>query len=148
MGNGKTFGAANLAAFHEWSRIRTEQGDWDRFIRRGKLNRTKIADGCNFGTAVFGQNPAVSRALEALETHLRKEKVLSPLTKNPLEAAGAVSSIAARSDESASRLERRVKTLQECCAAQQAEILHLHQRLRRYEHIESHLGQTGRLLPS
>lgn len=57
MGNGKTFGAANLAAFQEWSDKRTVQNDWERFIRQEKLNRTKIAEDCQFGTAVFGQNP-------------------------------------------------------------------------------------------
>ncbi|ROQ43332.1 hypothetical protein EDB94_2788 [Marinobacter sp. 3-2] len=148
MGNGKTFGAANLAAFHEWSQSRTEKGDWDKFIRRGILNRTKIANDCNFGKAVFGQNPSVSRALEALETQLRKERVLPPLTQNPSKSERAFSSIAARSTESASHLERRVKTLEERCAAQQAEILKLHQKLRRYQHLDDHLGETGRLLPS
>jgi hypothetical protein len=147
MGNGKTFGAANLAKFLEWSNKRSEQNDWERFIRRGKLNRTKIAADCQFGTAVFGQNPRVSLALQALETRLQQECILSAAGKDHTETAAAFKSVSERSALNASRLEQRVKTLEERCAAQQAEVLRLNQKFRQYEHLDNHLAQTGRLLP-
>ncbi|MCL1479191.1 MAG: hypothetical protein MH219_17550 [Marinobacter sp.] len=147
MGNGKTFGAANLAAFQEWSDKRTVQNDWERFIRQEKLNRTKIAEDCQFGTAVFGQNPGVSRALQALEIRLRREGILPPIGRDPTETTAALTSVSERSALNALRLERRVKTLEERCAVQQAEILRLNQKLNQYKHIDDHLAQTGRLLP-
>lgn len=147
MGNGKTFGALNLAKFQEWSEERFEQDDWGRFIRRGKLNRTKIASDCKFGTAVFGQNPRVSLALQALETRLRQECILPAAGKEHTETEAALMSLSERSALNASRLERRVKTLEERCAAQQAEILRLNQKLNQYAHLDDHLAQTGRLLP-
>lgn len=47
-----------------------------------------------------------------------------------------------------SKAEARVKVLEEQNAALKAEVCDLREQLRRYDHLDDHLGRTGRLLPA
>lgn len=154
MANGKERAQANVKAFKDWAQRREVEGDWGRFVRRGRLNRTLIARECQFGSSVFGQNPKVRSALADLEANLRQAGVL-PSIKGKKTRQGAfdeepeasMDALEQRVATSASRDAQRIKALEERCAAQLVEIAQLRERLRQYEHMEEHLARTGRMLP-
>ncbi len=49
---------------------------------RGQLNRIKVAKGIGCGKSALNQNPALKKALKALEDELRSIGVLLPLTNS------------------------------------------------------------------
>ncbi|MBI5921984.1 MAG: hypothetical protein HY847_10120 [Betaproteobacteria bacterium] len=146
--SGQQLAAANIKKFGDWVAERDAAGDWQDYIRAGKLNRSEIANECGFALSVVRQNPAVKAALEALEASLHERGILGGT-----EAPGA-----AKDDPTALALERRVmaakakaeqrvKALEEQNAALRAEIADLREQLARYRHLEEHLYRTGRMLP-
>ena len=149
MANGQQLAAENLKRFESWSKEREAAGDWADYIRQGQLNRTEVAAECGFAKSVLRQNPAVKAALEALESRLRAEGSLphgkgekSPQTQD--EAASA--SVERRIVTLNNRSEQRVKALEEQNAALRAEVLELREQLKRYQMIDDHLAQTGRMV--
>ncbi|XGA78621.1 VPA1267 family protein [Halomonas sp. CH40] len=149
MANGQERAAANIAKFEVWASERQVAGDWTDYIRQGQLNRTEIAAECGFAKSALRQNPAVKTALEALEVRLRAEGTLpsgkgkkSPQAQD--EAASA--SVEQRIVTLNNRTEQRVNALEEQNAALRAEVRELREQLKRYQIIDDHLAQTGRLV--
>jgi hypothetical protein len=79
MPNGKELAQKNVDSFLLWQSCQTDEG-FTEIIHRGQLNRGEIAKACGFGVSALRQNPALKTALEALESDLRKRKILPPLT--------------------------------------------------------------------
>lgn len=146
--SGQQLAAANVKKFGDWVAERDVAGDWQDYIRAGKLNRSEIANECGFALSVVRQNPAVKAALEALEASLHERGIID----------GTDASATAMDDPTALALERRamaakgkaeqrVKALEEQNAALRAEIGDLREQLVRYRHLDEHLCRTGRMLP-
>lgn len=149
MANGQQLAAENLKRFESWSQEREAAGDWADYIRQGQLNRTEVAAECGFAKSVLRQNPAVKAALEALEACLRARGTLPPAKgesspQTQVEAASA--SLERRIVTLNNRSEQRVKALEEQNAALRAEVLELREQLKRYQMIDDHLAQTGRMV--
>ena|SRR5690554_2547996 len=149
MANGKDIGAANVRKFQNWAAERKAAGDWAEYIRQGQLNRTEIASECGFAKSALRQNPAVKAALEALETCLRARGTLPPAKgeKTPqTQHEAATASVDRRVATLNNRTEQRVKALEEQNASLRAEVLELREQVKRYQIIDDHLAQTGRMV--
>ncbi len=155
MGRGKSgpqMAADNLARFQFWIRDREHAKDWDDYWRGDKLSRTNIAAECGFGTSALRQNPAIKAQLEALETRLKEEmtgctsaKKTSQNTSNQADDI-SYAVLAGRLTKAKSSADKRVKALEEQNATLRAELTTLRVALAKYEHIEAHLGETGKWL--
>lgn len=77
--NGQQKAEENVAAFHAWVATQSDE-DFRQIIHRSQLNRGEIAKGVGCGKSALRQNPALKDALEQLETKLRDQEVLPPLT--------------------------------------------------------------------
>ncbi|MGE0768928.1 MAG: hypothetical protein AB7L90_21000 [Hyphomicrobiaceae bacterium] len=97
--------------------------------RAGKLNVTAIALACGFNREVLYQNPRCKGLLIEALKHL---------------GLGGGSQAPAPVDEKRVVLERRINTLEKENAALYAEVLELRRKVRRFEHIEQHMVETGR----
>lgn len=158
MGTGKSgqqIATENLHKFEQWVKERDEASDWPDYVRRGKLNRSDIATGCNFADSVPWQNPAVKHAIAALEKRLRLEGVLAP-GGTPKKTVAVPhdfpenieeQQVMTRVAQSTARVEDRVKILEEKNASLTAEVQDLRQRLKHYKFLDEHLAETGRMLP-
>jgi len=149
MANGRQLAAVNLKRFESWSAERDAAGDWADYIRRGQLNRSEVATECGFAKSVLRQNPAVKAALEALESRLRVRGALPPTTgeKTPqTQHEVATASVDRRVATLNNRTEQRVKALEEQNASLRAEVLELREQLKRYQIIDDHLAETGRMV--
>jgi hypothetical protein len=147
---GRDGGEVNIRAFHDWSVERDRAGDWADYVHRGQLNRSEAARECAFALSCFRSNPGLRSALQALEVRLREAGILpSPIANHDVS-----DSVDSRSETSTvSRIvkvnqqaNQRIKVLEEQNAALKAEVLDLREKLRRFEHLDSHLSKTGRLL--
>lgn len=149
--SGQQIAKDNLLKFHSWIAEREAANDWHDYLRGDKLNRSEIASECGFALSVLRQNPAVKEALHALEARLEILGATLSLGPNPRssdrEASDAEKVIDQRIMAAKGRAEARVKALEEQNAALKAEVAELRERLRRFEHLDDHLGRTGRLLP-
>lgn len=151
MKSGQQIAKDNVLKFQTWVAERDTANDWQDYIRNGKLNRTELARECGFASSVLRQNPAVSKALQALEERLASNGTLAPKIAAPEgsdEAAATEKVIDKRIMAAKSRAEARAKALEEQNAALKAEVRDLHDRLKRFEHLDDHLARTGRLLPA
>lgn len=150
--SGQQLAAVNLQKFNAWSAEREAAEDWQDYLRGDKLNRSEIAAECGFALAVIRQNPAVKTALEALESRLVASGVIQPSNAAPDAANEADKAsekvVNKRMMAAKGKAEARVKALEEQNAALKAEVASLRERLRRFEHLDDHLGRTGRLLPA
>ncbi|GAB3530691.1 VPA1267 family protein [Photobacterium alginatilyticum] len=81
MANGQQKAQQNFNAFEAWKATQTND-DFKQIIFRGQLNRGEVAKAVGCGKSALNQNPALRKALEALEDSLRDEGVLPPLTKS------------------------------------------------------------------
>lgn len=144
--------AENLKLLTTWIEEREAAGDWNDYLYQGKLNRSEIAAETGIGLSAFRQNPRVKETLEALEARLKTLGVIQPS-----KAAHQPSNEGASASEKAvdkmimaaiGKAEARVKALEEQNASLKAEVASLRERLRRFEHLDDHLGRTGRLLAS
>lgn len=150
--SGQQIAKENLYKFQSWIAEREAANDWQDYLRGDKLNRSEIAAECGFALSVLRQNPAVKEALQALEARLEVLGVIQPLKSIP-EASdeGVIAAekvIDKRIMAAKGKAEARVKALEEQNAALKAEVTDLRERLRRFEHLDDHLGRTGRLLPA
>jgi hypothetical protein len=146
--------AQAIQRFNEWVAEREKAGDWDDYIRGGKLNRSELAKECEFGRAALQQNPGLALALTTLEARLAQQGVLSAASLRAQDLPPELKAQVGAADEQVRRamsaratLEKRVKTLEEQNAALRAENVELRERLRRTALADIHLAQTGRLLP-
>lgn len=146
----KQIAADSAKRFNDWIADREAAGDWKNYIRFGKLNRSQIVSECKFTLAAVRQNPAIKKALEALETRLRESGIL-PDQKTAQKAAKAV--VEATSLAAENRLQsqlqaayHRIKQLEEQNAVQKVEIKSLRESLTKFKHLDQHLAATGRML--
>lgn len=79
MANGKELARRNLEAFEVWQTTQTDE-DFKQIIFKGKLNRIEVAKGVGCGRSALDQNPALRKALKALEDKLRGKGLLPPLS--------------------------------------------------------------------
>ena len=77
---------------------------------QGKLDRTKVANGCGFSKSVLGSNPRVKAMLEELESKLRERGIIPELISKS-EEEDLISSM----DQS------RGTGLEKCCTELKAE---------------------------
>lgn len=148
--SGQQLAADNLQKFNAWIEERDTAEDWKDYVRQGKLNRSEIAEECNFALSVLRQNPAVKAALETLENRLRDAGQLPVADSAPDSYGEAVElpskAIDRRIMAARSAAEARVKALEEQNAGLKAEVHDLREQLGRYRHLEEHLCRTGRML--
>lgn len=149
--SGQQLAANNLQKFLAWVNERGSANDWIDYIRNGKLNRSEIANECGFALSVVRQNPAVKKALEALEVRLLTSGVLQPkrIAPGASDEAGMNSTSQAidkRIVAAKTKAEQRVKQLEEQNASLKAEIRNLRDQLKQYRHLDEHLCATGRFL--
>ena len=150
MPSGKQIAAENIAKFEAWVDERRQAGDWQEYMRGGRmLNRTEIANECGFAKSVLRQNPTVNAALEALETELVESGIMRRLDTNFMSTAGQTPSEGAIDQRITlinDKAEKRIKSLEEQNAALKAELMDLRDKLKRYDLIEKHLTETGRMV--
>lgn len=149
--SGQQIAKENIAKFQSWVAERWASNDWQDYLRGGKLNRSEIAAECTFAKSVLQQNPVVKQALQDLEAQLESRGIIHSQTtfEASIEAAGASAmAIDKRVMAAKSKAEARVKALEEQNAALKAEVCDLREQLRHYDHLDDHLGRTGRLLPA
>jgi hypothetical protein len=79
MASGQQKAQQNLEAFEVWKATQTDD-DFKQIVFRGHLNRIEVAKGIGCGKSALNQNPALKKALKALEDELRGKGVLPPLT--------------------------------------------------------------------
>ena len=150
--SGQQIAKDNLIKFQAWGAEREVAGDWQEYLRGNKLNRSEIAAECGFALSVLRQNPAVKEALQTLETRLevlgiiQNQQVVRDVPDEGTSAAEKA--IDKRLVAAKGKAEARVKSLEEQNAALKAEVAGLREQLRRFEHLDDHLGRTGRLLPA
>lgn len=152
--NGQQLAAENLQKFANWVADRDSAGDWIDYIRRGKLNRSNIAKECVFADSVFRQNPAVRNTLIALEGRLRSEGVLTQSEDEkctnrppqPNHQGLQEQDLQRRFMQAKAKADERIKALEERNAVLIAELNELRQKLNRYQFIDDHLSETGRLI--
>lgn len=141
MPSGQQLGEANLDKLEAWLATQTME-DLRQLIHRGKLNKREIAKGCGIGRSAIDQNPKITIRLQELETSLREQGVLPPLTPKaildkakPKEYDNKASSRIMDSNRLA-QMERKV-------IEQQAEIQLLRQQLERFRDLSEVLGELG-----
>ncbi|MDO8943846.1 MAG: VPA1267 family protein [Desulfobacterales bacterium] len=150
MKSGQQIARENIAKFDAWVEEREKADDWKDYVRNDKLNRSEIAAECGFALSVLRQNPAVKEALQVLEKDLVARRIIpsQPAFGASNAAAEASNKVADKRVMAAkAKVEARAKTLEEQNASLKAEVRDLREQLRRFAHMEDHLGRTGRLLP-
>lgn len=147
-------GAQAVSRLDAWIAERDRVGDWDSYVRGGKVNRSEVAKECDFGRSAWRQNEGLANALKTLEARLAKCGLLEGSTLDPSSLTEAVKAEIGAAENRANRamaargsLQKRVKTLEEQNAALRAQNRDLADRLRRSAFAEQHLAETGRMLP-
>ncbi len=149
MASGQQIAAANIEKFTNWIEERKAAEDWKDYIRGRQLNRTDIAKECGFATFVLRQNPTVKGALEDLEKELADSGIIpSPIGESSSQSTSTPSerAIDDRIILINDKAQKRIKALEEKNAALSAELMELRAKLKRYEMIEKHLTETGRMV--
>jgi tRNA(Phe) wybutosine-synthesizing methylase Tyw3 len=150
MASGKQIAAENIAKFNAWVEERRSAEDWKDYVRAGRmLNRTEIANECGFAKSVLRQNPTVKTILEVLEEELIDSGILSRNDNN--EGSIEASQLSGRAIDQRiisinGKAEQRIKVLEEQNAALKAEVMELRSKIKRFELIEKHLTETGRMV--
>lgn len=150
--SGQQLGRSNVQKFEGWIAERDAVNDWHDYLRRGKLNRSEIAAECGFARSVFGSNPDLKTALEALERRLNDQGFIAAenatVGASDEAAEASAQAVNRRVMAAKAKTEARVKALEEQNAILKAEIRDLRDQLARFKHLDDHLSRTGRLLHS
>lgn len=148
-------GAQAVLRLDSWIAERDRVGDWDSYVRGGRINRSEVAKECNFGRSAWQQNEGLANALKTLEARLADSGTLEECALDVDGLADEVKAEIGAAEDRANRamagrgaLQKRVKTLEEQNAALRAENRDLIDRLRRSVFAEQHLAETGRMLPA
>ena len=141
MPSGKQLAQENLKKFQAWVSERKSANDWKDYIHRNQLNRAEIARECMFATSVLRQNPAIRDALAELENELVHEGILEPSFDEAAEKAADQ-----RLNLTISRYKKRIKALEEQNSMLKARVAALEETLKRYELLDQHLCETGRIV--
>ncbi len=144
MASGQQKAQENLEAFKVWKATQTDD-DFKQIVHRGQLNRSEVAKGIGCGKSALNQNPALKKALKALEDELRERDVLPPLT----EAAKENEDKPQPYDNTASRKaldSKRVSSLEAENIELKAKVDALKKQLERFGELSETLSEMG-LMP-
>ncbi len=131
----------SFLGFTKWSASKTD-AEFRAMVLRGQLNRKEIAKECGFAKSVLAQNPRVKEALKVLEQLLRSRDILPPFAQ----AEPSSELLPPPGDTQRVLLDKaRLKRLESENASLRAELTQLRERLARYELMERHMAETGRL---
>lgn len=145
MPSGPQLAKQNLNLFEQWKKDREAAQDYADFIRGSILNRTRVAAACGFALSAITQNPAIKASLASLEDKLREDGTL-PKKKPKTSENASDAALRERTTKQKDRAENRVKALEEKNALLKAEVQELRGMLKKYEFMEKHLAETGRVL--
>jgi len=143
--NGQQQGEENFQRFKAWIDERYRLNDWHNYIRGGKLNRTEISKECLFDRGVFKKgkgmgNPDIVTLLEETENYLLVSRILEKLEVVDSEAFEKAS-------EKASKIkDMKLTKLEEENSILKSRVNELEEGLRKYDLLERHMGETGRLI--
>ncbi|TKF32988.1 hypothetical protein FCV50_08185 [Vibrio kanaloae] len=144
MASGQQKAQQNLEAFEVWKATQTDD-DFKQILFRGQLNRIEVAKGIGCGKSALNQNPALKKALKALEDELRGKGVLPPLT----DAAKKNADKPKAYDNAANRKlldSKRVSSLEAENIELKAKVRELEKRLERFGELSETLSEMG-LMP-
>jgi len=153
MKSGVQAGADNRLSFLDWIDQRYATGDWSEYVHGDKLNKSKIALECGFARAVFAQNPAIKNEIRLLEAKLLNLGILQNEASSGVShisdsEKASIISIRRREQVVQTKVEERLKDLEEQNAVLKAEVRDLRQKLAHFRHLDVNLMNTGRLLRS
>lgn len=141
MANGQQKAQQNLEAFYTWQSTQTDD-DFKQIVFRGQLNRLEVAKGIGCGKSALNQNPALKKALKALENELRDKGILPPLTN----AAKTNADKPQAYDSTANRKlldSKRVSSLEAENIELKAKVKELEKRLDRFGELSETLSEMG-----
>ncbi|MEZ9005753.1 VPA1267 family protein [Vibrio splendidus] len=144
MASGQQKAQQNLEAFEVWKATQMDD-DFKQIVFRGQLNRIEVAKGIGCGKSALNQNPALKKALKALEDELRGKGVLPPLT----DAAKKNEAKPQAYDNTANRKlldSKRVSSLEAENIELKAKVKELEKRLERFGELSETLSEMG-LMP-
>lgn len=144
MASGQQKAQQNLEAFEVWKATQTDD-DFKQIVFRGQLNRIEVAKGTGCGKSALTQNPALKKALKALEDELRSKGVLPPLTDAAKKNEGKPQAY----DNTANRKlldSKRVSSLEAENIELKAKVKELEKRLERFGELSETLSEMG-LMP-
>jgi hypothetical protein len=144
MASGQQKAQQNLEAFEVWKATQTDD-DFKQIVFRGQLNRIEVAKGIGCGKSALNQNPALKKALKALEDELRSKGVLPPLTDAAKKNEGKPQAY----DNRANRKlldSKRVSSLEAENIELKAKVRELEKRLERFGELSETLSEMG-LMP-
>ncbi|QFT37392.1 MULTISPECIES: VPA1267 family protein [unclassified Vibrio] len=144
MASGQQKAQQNLEAFEVWKATQTDD-DFKQIVFRGQLNRIEVAKGIGCEKSALNQNPALKKALKALEDELRGKGVLPPLT----DAAKKNEDKPQAYDNTANRKlndSKRVSSLEAENIELKAKVKELEKRLERFGELSETLSEMG-LMP-
>ncbi|MCG9555710.1 hypothetical protein L1D16_10750 [Vibrio sp. Isolate31] len=144
MASGQQKAQQNLEAFEVWKATQTDD-DFKQIVFRGQLNRIEVAKGVGCGKSALNQNPALKKALKALEDELRGKGVLPPL----IDAAKKNADKPQAYDNTANRKlldSKRVSSLEAENIELKAKVKELEKRLERFGELSETLSEMG-LMP-
>ena len=144
MASGQQKAQQNLEAFEVWKATQTDD-DFKQIVFRGQLNRIEVAKGIGCGKSALTQNPALKKALKALEDELRSKGVLPPLTDAAKKNEGKPQAY----DNRANRKlldSKRVSSLEAENIELKAKVRELEKRLERFGELSETLSEMG-LMP-
>ncbi|EKO3580945.1 MULTISPECIES: VPA1267 family protein [Vibrio] len=144
MASGQQKAQQNLEAFEVWKATQTDD-DFKQIVFRGQLNRIEVAKGIGCGKSALNQNPALKKALNALEGELRERGVLPPLTEAAKKNEGKPQAY----DNTANRKlldSKRVSSLEAENIELKAKVKELEKRLERFGELSETLSEMG-LMP-
>ena len=139
----KDIADSNSQRLQTWICDHYQLNDWNDYLRDGALNRSLIASELGIPRSSLYTNQALKSPLDNLEVRLRGEgkipeaKATTPESKTASE----------REEKHVAELETRLKSVEERNATLVAENRELKRKFERYQMIDDHLSQTGRLLP-
>ena len=144
MASGQQKSQQNLEAFEVWKATQTDD-EFKQIVFRGQLNRIEVAKGIGCGKSALNQNPALKKALKALEDELRSKGVLPPLTDAAKKNEGKPQAY----DNTANRKlldSKRVSSLEAENIELKAKVRELEKRLERFGELSETLSEMG-LMP-
>ncbi|WP_341663159.1 VPA1267 family protein [Vibrio sp.] len=144
MASGQQKAQQNLEAFEVWKATQTDD-DFKQIVFRGQLNRIEVAKGIGCGKSALNQNPALKKALKALEDELRGKGILPPLTEAAKKSEGKPQAY----DNTANRKlldSKRVSSLEAENIELKAKVRELEKRLERFGELSETLSEMG-LMP-
>ena len=144
MASGQQKAQQNLEAFEVWKATQTDD-EFKQIVFRGQLNKIEVAKGIGCGKSALTQNPALKKALKALEDELRSKGVLPPLSDAAKKNEGKPQAY----DNRANRKlldSKRVSSLEAENIELKAKVRELEKRLDRFGELSETLSEMG-LMP-